>query len=707
MATNSKQPAAERQIGFRVAWLLSLGLLACLLYLALITSWMVFSQDSGHSFRGDRSRAAAAYWVLDSTYSMGKGFYEQGRLSKDAGHFLALTHNFHANFLESRDAIRFFLLGFVFLLGGWSLYINRSRYAIVHADWLGLVKLPLILAGLYYAYTYAAPYLAPAQIVRRESGEYPPFALDSPLPSLVDALLAFGVPVLFPALFILPTLLKDYFKEHPLYRRLFVLSRGEEAARWAGIRQFIAMDWTAERVLARSWLGQGGESAIYLGKTLVENDFRLFGRHVALKSEQHMMTIATTGGGKSRDAIWNTLLTYRGGVICFDPKGEHVRVTYQRRKNRGRVYLLDPFAEVRDVQASNFWNPLDEIHSGDPSAREKLKRLASACVYAEKGEGGNAAHFRENAQLILRGFIGYAKAELPLEQRTLPVVYDLLATGEPNGKFANPAKWENLLAEMATCDAFGGAPRDAAGLLLKVSERERGSYISTIVRGMDWVNGAAVRAILSQASDFSLSEAKSQEASIFLVSPEQHIEEMSRFMRMFYTVAFDVCDSHVTPQPAGSERRVLFIFDEFNKLGTFKPAEDAILVKRSSHIKCWFIVQNMGQLFANYENPDNFLSCCDQQYFGMARTDSKAPELLEKALGQYVEGRYEGDQDAPHYIETKRPLFSRSDLAEFVNNESDLQIVIPIKGRPMKLRRVAYFKNFAKATYGQRAKAAA
>jgi len=655
---NARKPAAERQVGFQVVLDLGFGLLLAVAYIFAINH---FYLDYGTVFEGMHALVTSGDMA-----------------AKVKGDVI------------TRELVKFVALSVymsLFLMN--ALYFGRTKYTLFWTNFDDYIGLPMVVAGLTYAGAWlsSVPDIGPIWFLH--------FKI---------AAIAILPPLLIPALVIAPSLVKEYVKELPLYRRLFVLSKGEEAARWAGIRQFIAMDWAREMRLGRTWLYSGGQSAIYLGKTLFENDFRLFGRHVALQSEQHMMTIATTGGGKSRDAIWNTLLTYCGGVICFDPKGEHVRVTYKRRKSRASVFVLDPYGEVRDVQATNYWNPLDEINAHDPSAREKIKRLASACVYAEKGEGGNAAHFRENAQIILRGFIAYAKAELPQELRTLPVVYDLLATGEPNGKFANPAKWENLLAEMATCEAFGGAPRDAAGLLMKVSERERGAYISTIVRGMDWVNGQAVRAILSKPSDFSLSVAKSHEGTIFLVSPEQHIEEMSRFMRMFYTVAFDVCDSHVTPQPQGSERRVLFIFDEFNKLGTFKPAEDAILVKRSSHIKCWFIVQNMGQLFANYENPDNFLSCCDQQYFGMARTDSKAPELLEKALGQYIEGRYEGEKEAPHYIETKRPLLSRSDLAEFVNNESDLQIVIPIKGRPMKLRRVPYFKNFAKASYGQRSK---
>ena len=429
----------------------------------------------------------------------------------------------------------------------------------------------------------------------------------------------------------------------------------------------------------------------------------MFGRHVGLKGrDTHMITVARIGSGKSRDAIWNTLLNYSGGVICFDPKGEHFRIAGERRAKRNDVFVIDPYGSVADVRETDCWNPLDEIDIESDAARDQISNIAEASIYPEKGDVN--AFFQENGAKILRGFIAHVLTKYPKEDQNLGTVSDLVATGEPEGKFYSQKSFERVIQEMALNDGLQGAAREAAGILMKVGDRERGSYLSTLARGIDWINSPAIRRIISGRSTFSLRQAKSEEASIFLVLPDDFITQNSRFLRTFFGMAGEVCGDYITPQPKGSKRRVLMIFDEFSALGYFKPAEEIVLRKRSAGIKCWFLMQNLSQLHQHYKNPDNFISSSDKQFFGIDRADSYAMELLVKSLGQYTEG--EGRPGQPLPFERTRELFTSSDIAQWTNNDNNGQIVIPAQGKPMKLKRTPFFENFTPNQYGKQATSA-
>lgn len=540
-------------------------------------------------------------------------------------------------------------------------------------------------------YIYSAPFIAAYALTFINNN-------GSVLSSLWLAFWLFIPPTVFMTFPVLKLVFVEYFKEHPLYRRWFVLGRGGEAARTAGIKEFSEKE--LPNYFESGKLKFKENSSIYLGKTLFEDDIKIGGRDVGITNEQHMATFALTGAGKSRDAVWNTLLNYSGGTLVFDPKGEHFRVTSKRRAEAAPVHLLDPYGSVSDIAKTEYWNPLSEIDINSPSARDELRNMAEASIYMDKGESGSGGFFRENAQLIYRGFLAYVLDQMPENDRHLGTVYDLMATGEPEGKFASKRSWDTLIAEMMLCDAVAGAPRDAASLLERVGERERGSYISTIVRGIDWVNSPAIREVISKPSSFSIRDAKSKEASIYLVLPEKFITPQIRFIRTFYSMAFGYCNNFETPQPKGSKRRVLFLFDEFNKLGEFRPALDAILTQRSSFLKCWFIQQNVNQLKSTYDNIDDFLSSCDKQFFGIDATDTTAVEMIEKALGSYTVTTRNDKGDIANTNET-HALMSRSEIAEFLDKDQPTQIVIPLGGKPLKLKKTRYYENFNSSQYGK------
>lgn len=582
-----------------------------------------------------------------------------------------------------RTAVRTFLLG--------GMYVSFLAYFLFGGRLAVFARPPFVPPHLYLAgFGFGAAYVASFFLKP-----------DFPLASFFYGSLIFGVPALLVMLMPARLIAYEYAKETPLYRGLAILFRGMESARWGDVREYIRRDITAYFAQARTKIFKHSHGVFYLGKTIFQKDTRIGGRYVGLTSEHHQITIAGTRAGKSRDAIIPNLMTYAGGVVAFDPKGELTRVTMKRRAAYAPFYVLDPFNEMKGNPQSSLWNPLSEIDPESPSARADVERIVTASIYTEKGETGNAAFFRETGQKILRGYIAHVLTKYPEEERHLGTVYNLIRTGaSEDNKHFNPKASFELLVKMAANPAMAGAARDAADSLNSVSPEMRGSHLSTVARGIDWINETPVRRIISGKSEFSLSECKTKDATVFLVMPNKYIEIMGRFLRTFYTLALDTMDEYTTPQPEGSNRRVLFLFDEFNTLGTFKPAETAAVYGAGSYIKCWFIMQNIGQLYDNYENPDNFTTSCDLQFFGIHAADHKSKEFLERSLGDYIERSLEGKDGETRYIENKRSLMSETEIAECLNAEYRKQIIIPAAGRPMILRRVPYFNLFPASEYG-------
>ncbi len=74
-------------------------------------------------------------------------------------------------------------------------------------------------------------------------------------------------------------------------------------------------------------------------------------RPIGIQTEKHMVTIASTGSGKSTGGLVPNLCIHEGSLLCVDPKGELAAITARRRGNGGGgvrgmgqdVFVLNPF----------------------------------------------------------------------------------------------------------------------------------------------------------------------------------------------------------------------------------------------------------------------------------------------------------------------------------------------------------------------------
>ena len=524
-----------------------------------------------------------------------------------------------------------------------------------------------------------------------------------PSPYFWNIIWMFVVPVIILYFKNLILMTIEYVKETHWYARLFIIGRKGVSARWASIYGYIKYDIGSWFVKNRNNIWFSKKSTIFYGKTFWENDFQLGGRNIGATNEWHHILVAGTRGGKSVDVIYTNVLNYAGGIIALDPKGEITQVVWKRRSKQRPFHVIDPFKVVVGKPESgvnlknSHWNPLDEIDINHSEAREHMQTLAESCIEKSDNEKGNTAHFRETAVIVLRGVIAYVLSDpfLTDDQRHLGTVFNFLKYGEAEVTEFSPLKIDAFIkTALTTNNAANGAAKEAASVLATAGVKgERGAILTTLTRGIDWINSESIQSVICHKGDFTLQDAKAKEASIFLILPEEHLEKFSRLTASFFTTGLNKCSNHVTPQPKGSKRRVLFLMEEFSKLGYFAPAAQKITIAAGSYIKFWFILQNIEQLTKKYNNSADFLGSSDLQVFSLDKKDNHTANFISEILGSYTRKTNEGEKTYK--------LMEAIEVATFLDIGTKNQIVIPREGHPLKLRTVPFFKLFKRSKYGK------
>lgn len=514
---------------------------------------------------------------------------------------------------------------------------------------------------------------------------------------------------------------KEWLKESNLYRKHLIVGQKAASGRWGGVKSFFMRDCTSfiNRVQPQG-APKTRESWLYLGKTPWRFDYQLGKRHIGTTSANHHILCSMTGGGKSHVALNNIVTAWNGGGLIFDPKGE--LYTCSIRFKTCPTYLFDPWEVVKVHGAERHgWNPLKEIDPTSDKARGQLQRLCEAIVFEKSSNsGGSSEFFKENGQMILRGFCAHILTAFPSEFQNLPAVYDIFKAGYPQGTETPQAQCrdpqtkkpmfqpdgvtpvmrdltpeecrDKLLNQMLKNEAIGAAPRDAAQLLLGKDPKLKENFFSTVARAIDWCNDTTLRPWLTK-NDFSMREIKTKEAFVTLCISEDVIEQQTRFLKVIYQLAGDLLDKSNTPNAKGHNRKSLFLFEEFKLFGRFKTAESIATYKRGSNIKALFVVQSLSQFEANYgEAAQDFIDNCDIQVFGVSGMNTKVLQTLSDALGkkEVIEkrGAY-GDQ------KEVKPLLDPDGVKQLIAVEGDEMLFIPAREFfPMILQRVRCNKLF-------------
>lgn len=358
------------------------------------------------------------------------------------------------------------------------------------------------------------------------------------------------------------------------------------------------------------------------------------GQEVGIKLERGMVTVGGSRSGKGAGLIVQNCRKWTHNLLCIDPKGENVTMSWEAREKMGqKVYLLDPFHHAKDVPARlrKSFNVLGDIDPNSIDAPSRLRAIGDGLVINHNKEH---MEWSEGSRDILSGICAWLVKDYAPEHRTLKTMRDILmqpdhievAEGEqPRGLYADAQR-------MSASTGCGGLTR-AAGLIIQTAlTSEKGmekGFLAGARSATKWLDDDAISECLS-SSTFDLNELKTGAASVFLVMPLKHLKIHAAFLRLFVSCALDVMQSHGL-----NGKHCLFILDEFKSLGKMEAIQNGFGELAGYNCHLWPFVQDFHMLPELYgdQGSRTFFTNSDALVFLGNSKDRAALEFVSGSIG--------------------------------------------------------------------------
>lgn len=409
--------------------------------------------------------------------------------------------------------------------------------------------------------------------------------------------------------------------------------------------------------------------------------FGHIGNPLFLKTDKHVLIMASTRSGKGVTLIIPHLLRYQGSAFVLDPKGENARATGRRRAYLNQeVHYLDPFG-ISGKPQSRF-NPLSRFTPENMEAESKA--LAAAMFVLGEREHD---HWTDAGQQLLASIIlyVYVSSDVPPHSKDLPTVRRILLGG------LKPA-----LHAMTKIDDADGLLRDLAMSFLETPEKEFGSIVSTAQRQSEILDNPYIVACLSASGrgeevDFSAWHRGTMTVYLCLSAPKFPV--FNRWLRLVLTSALDEMTDTLNPPPLP----VCFMLDELATLGHLTAVENAVGLAAGYGIQLVTVFQDVAQMRDLYKGRwASFIGNAGARaLFNL--DDYETAEYWSKFIGgslvetrstqQDIYGFSKGDNVG----EAMRPLFPPDKIMmEFASGK---MLVLAQGSRPIITDRVAYWND--------------
>ena len=407
--------------------------------------------------------------------------------------------------------------------------------------------------------------------------------------------------------------------------------------------------------------------------------FGHIGMPLFIKTDKHVLIMASTRSGKGVTLIIPHLLRYRGSAFILDPKGENAKATIrQRRKLNNKVHVLDPFG-ITGLPRARF-NPLSRFTPENMEAESKA--LAAAMFIVSERDRD---HWSASGQQLLAAIIlyVYVSPDIPPADKALPMVRKLLL-----------GSLRETLEAMVEIDDGEGLIRDLALSFLATPEREFGSIISTAQRQTEILDNPFMIACLSATGpgeevDFKAWKAGTMTVYLCLSAPK--FPTFNRWLRLVLTSALDEMTDTLAPPPLP----VCFMLDEVATLGHLAAVENAVGLSAGYGIQLVTVFQDTAQMrdlykgrWASFIGNAGVRALFNLDDFDTAEYWSKfiGSRLVEsRSTQQDIYGFSKGDNVG----QSMRPLISPDQM--MMNFASGKMLVLAQGAHPIVTDRVAYF----------------
>ncbi len=412
---------------------------------------------------------------------------------------------------------------------------------------------------------------------------------------------------------------------------------------------------------------------------------------------EHVIAFAPTRSGKGVGLVVPTLLSWPGGAVIHDIKGENWDLTSGWRSGFSNCVRFDP----TDPQTARF-NPLLEVRRGPNEVRD-AQNIADILVDPD-GPYLRRDHWDKTAYALLVGTILHVLyAE---ENKSLAQVVSLLS--DPKHSF------DETIDRMAATNHVGteDAPKTHPVIAEFVQEaknrtsNERSGVLSTALSFLSLYRDPLV-ANATSACDFRIADLRDTERplSLYLVVPPSDISRTKPLMRLILNQIGRRLTEHHGATHAG--QRVLLMLDEFPALGKLDFFESALAFMAGYGVRAFLIAQSLNQI-ENAYGPNHSILDNAHVRVSFATNDERTAKRVSDMLGSATEMRamrnYAGHRLAPwlaHVMvsrqETQRPLLTPGEIMQLPPDDE----LVMISGLPpIRAKKLKYYedRNFTERT---------
>jgi type IV secretion system protein VirD4 len=326
----------------------------------------------------------------------------------------------------------------------------------------------------------------------------------------------------------------------------------------------------------------------------------------------HVLIMGPSRLGKGAGHVVPTLLMHQGSAFVFDPKAELMAITGRRRREFGRVYVINP----TDPRAARY-NPLLELRLGNHLVGDC--QMAAHILTPNQPAGSNIPFWDEAARALMTALLIHVRTSAqPTLAHLWRVVLEIKRQRYPR----------------ATND-------DVRRMLdghRQLEGRLRGSIDETMATHLAFLADPMIQE-LTNGSDLRAGDllAAHEPVTVFLSIPVSDGKRLRPLTRLVLESFVSACTAFVNTTSDGRPKRrnAMLLLDEFPQLGRLDVVEQKMPIMASYGLRCVLVCQDEDQIGATYGQRQSVTSNCST-ICAIAGFSGMSLQTMERWGGRHV-----------------------------------------------------------------------